>query len=50
MRPHGSIQAVRMCHGIHTDHILWCFDNPTGLRCENLLVNVVPELLSWLIV
>jgi hypothetical protein len=46
MKPHGSIQVVRMWCKIHTNTVLRCFDNPDELNCENLLVGVVPELSS----
>jgi hypothetical protein len=36
--------------GMRTDPVLRCFDNPEGLRCGYLLVNIVPELSSWLTV
>jgi hypothetical protein len=48
MKPHVSIRAVRMWCNICIDPVLRCFDNLEGLRCGNLLVGVVPELLSWL--
>jgi hypothetical protein len=35
---------------IHTDIILRCFVNPEGLSYGDLLVGVVPELVSWLMV
>jgi hypothetical protein len=50
MKPHGSIRVVRMWCRIRTDPILRCFDNSEGLSCGDLLVGVVPELLSWLTV
>jgi hypothetical protein len=50
MKLHGSICVVKMWCGIRTNPVLRCFDNPEGLSCENLLVDVVPELVSWLIV
>jgi hypothetical protein len=50
MKPHGSIRVVRMWHGIRTNPILKCFDNPEGLSCGDLLVGMVPELVSWLMV
>jgi hypothetical protein len=45
MKPHGSVQIVRMWCGIRTDSILRCFDNPNGLNYGDLLVGIVPELL-----
>jgi hypothetical protein len=50
MKAQGSIQAVRMWCGICTDPVLKCFDNSEGLSCMDFLVNIVPELWSWLIV
>jgi hypothetical protein len=50
MKPHGSIQVVRMWCGKCTDHVLMCFVNPEGLSCGDLLVSVVVELMSWLTV
>jgi hypothetical protein len=46
MKPHSSIQVVRMWHRVCTDHVLRCFDNPEGLNYGNLLVGVVHELSS----
>jgi hypothetical protein len=48
MKPHGSVQVVRMWCDICTDPVLRCFDNPGRLSYGNLLVGVVPELSSWL--
>jgi hypothetical protein len=50
MKPHGSVWVVRMWCGIHTDPVLRCFDNPEGLSYWDLLVVMVPELLSSLTV
>jgi hypothetical protein len=36
--------------GEHNDPILKCFINPEGLSYRDLLVGVVPELVSWLTV
>jgi hypothetical protein len=33
---------------MHTDPVLWCFDNPEGLSYGDLLVGVVPELANGL--
>jgi hypothetical protein len=46
MKSRNSVWVVRMWHDICTDPILRCFDNPKGLSCGNLVVGVVPELLS----
>jgi hypothetical protein len=46
MKSHGSIQVVRMWCRIHTDPVLRCFITPKGLNCVDLLVGVVPELMS----
>jgi hypothetical protein len=48
MKPHGSVQVVRMWCGICTNPILRCFDILEALSCRNLLVSMVPELLNWL--
>jgi hypothetical protein len=50
MKFHCSIQVVRMWCGIHTDPILRCFMNSEGLNCLDLLVSMVPKLVSWLTV
>jgi hypothetical protein len=50
MKPRGSIRVVKMWHGICTDPLLRCFDNPEGLSCGNLVVSMVPVLSSWLTV
>jgi hypothetical protein len=34
--------------GIHTDPILRCFVNSEGMKYEDLLEGMVPELASWL--
>jgi hypothetical protein len=48
MKPHGSVQVVRMWCGMRTDPILRCFDNLEGLSYGDLQVGGVPELSSWL--
>jgi hypothetical protein len=48
IKPHGSVRIVRMWCGMHTNPVLWCFDNPDGLSCEDFLVDVVPELANGL--
>jgi hypothetical protein len=50
MKSHGSVRVVRMWCGIHTNPILWCFMDPKGLNYRDMLIDVVPELVSWLIV
>jgi hypothetical protein len=50
MKPHSSIQVVRIWCGERTNPVLMCFINPEGLSCGDLLVGVVPELVSWLAV
>jgi hypothetical protein len=32
MKPHGSVRVVRKWHGLCTDHIFMCFDDPKGLN------------------
>jgi hypothetical protein len=50
MKSHGSIWVVRMWCEIHTDLVLRCFVDPEVLSCGDLLVTVVPKLISWLTV
>jgi hypothetical protein len=50
MKSHGSVWVVRMWCGERTDPVLRCFVNPEGLSCVDLLVGMVPELMSWLTV
>jgi hypothetical protein len=50
MKPHNSVQVVKVWCDICTDPNLRCFDNSEGLSCGNLLVVMVPELVSWLAV
>jgi hypothetical protein len=47
-KPHSSICVVRMWCSIHTNPVLWHFDNPEG--CGDLLDSIVPEPSSWLMV
>jgi hypothetical protein len=46
MKPHDSIQIVRMWCGIRTTPVLRRFDDLEGLSCGDLLVGVVLELSS----
>jgi hypothetical protein len=46
MKPHGSVRVVRLWCDMRTDPVLRCFNNPKGLSYRDLLVDVVPELLS----
>jgi hypothetical protein len=46
MKSHGSVQVVRMWCVIHTDPALRCFVNPERLNYRDVLVHVVPELMS----
>jgi hypothetical protein len=48
MKSHSSVWVVRMWHEICTDPVLRCFVDLEGLSCGDLLVDVVPELMSWL--
>jgi hypothetical protein len=48
MKPHGSIQVVRIWCDMRTDPVLGCFDNIEGLNCGDLLVGLVPELANGL--
>jgi hypothetical protein len=50
MKSHSSMRVVRMWCIIHTDLILRCFVNLEGLSSKDLLVGVVPELVSRLTV
>jgi hypothetical protein len=46
MKPHDSVWVVRMWCGMCTDPIHRCFDNPEELNYGDLLVGIVPKLLS----
>jgi hypothetical protein len=46
MKPLSSVWVVRMWCGVHTDPVLRYFDDPEGLNCGDMLIDVVPELLS----
>jgi hypothetical protein len=46
MKSHCSIRVVKMWYGIHTDPVLRCFVDPKGLNYGDLLVGMVPELVS----
>jgi hypothetical protein len=50
MKSHGSVRVVRMWCGIHTDPIIRCFVDPEGLNYGDLLISVVPGLMSSLTV
>jgi hypothetical protein len=50
MKSHSSVRVVRMWCGIHTDPILRCFVDPEGLNYGDLLIGVVPGLMSCLTV
>jgi hypothetical protein len=50
MKSHCSIRVVKMWCGIHTDPVLRCFVDPKGLNYGDMLVGMVPELVSWLTV
>jgi hypothetical protein len=50
MKPHNSVQVVRMRCGELTDPIIKCFVNPEGMSYGDLQVGVVPELTRWLAV
>jgi hypothetical protein len=50
MKSHGPVRVITMWCRIHIDRILRCFINPEGLSCRDLLVSMVPELVSWLTV
>jgi hypothetical protein len=50
MKPHGSVRVIRIWCGECTDPVLRCFINLEGLSCGELLVGVVPKLVSWLTV
>jgi hypothetical protein len=43
-------ELSEMWCGFHTNPILRRFMNPEGLNYGDLLVSVVPELMSWLTV
>jgi hypothetical protein len=46
MKPHSSIRVVRMWCDEHTNPIVRCFINPEVLSSGDLLVGVIPELMS----
>jgi hypothetical protein len=46
MKSHVSVWVVRTWCRIHTDPVLMCFVNPKGLNYGDLLVGVVPKLVS----
>jgi hypothetical protein len=48
MKSPGSIWVVRKWCKICTDPILKCFVNLEGLSCRDLIVGILPELMSWL--
>jgi hypothetical protein len=50
MKPHGSVQVVIMWCGISTNPVLRYFLDSEGLNYKDLLVSVVPELVTWLTV
>jgi hypothetical protein len=50
MKSHDFIRVVKMWCRICIDPVLRCFVNPEGLSCGDLLVSVVPKLVSWLTV
>jgi hypothetical protein len=43
MKPHSSVQVVRLGCGEHTKPVLRCFVNLEGLNCRDLLVGVTHE-------
>jgi hypothetical protein len=46
MKPHGSVRAIRLECGEHTNPVLRCFVNLEGLNCGGLLVGVVHEFIE----
>jgi hypothetical protein len=46
MKSHSFVWVVRMWCGIHTDPVVMCFINQKELSCGDLLVSMVPELMS----
>jgi hypothetical protein len=46
MKSHGSFWVVRMWCEIHTDNVRRCFMDAEGLNYGDLLVGLVPELMS----
>jgi hypothetical protein len=50
MKSHASVRVDRTWCGERTDPVLRCFVDPEGLSYEDLLVGVVPKLMSWLMV
>jgi hypothetical protein len=48
MKSHGSVRVVVMWCGIHTDPILRCFIDSEELSYGNMLISMVPKLVSRL--
>jgi hypothetical protein len=50
MKSYSSIQVVRMWCGSHINPVLRCFVDAEGQNYGDLLVDMAPELMSWLTV
>jgi hypothetical protein len=50
MKSHDFVRVLKMWYEIHTNPVLRCFMDPEGLNYGDLLVGVVPKLVSWLTV
>jgi hypothetical protein len=50
MKSHDFVRVLKMWYGIRTNPVLRCFMDPEGLNYGDLLVGVVPKLVSWLTV
>jgi hypothetical protein len=50
MKSHGSVWVVIMLCRISIDPVIRCYVDPEGLNYGDLIVNVLPELMSWLTV
>jgi hypothetical protein len=46
MKPHGFVRVGRMWCGMRTDPVLRCLNNLEGLSYKDMLVGIVPEVLS----
>jgi hypothetical protein len=50
MKSRGSVWVVRMWCRISINPVIRCYVDLEGLNYRNLVVGVLPELMSWLTV
>jgi hypothetical protein len=50
MKSRGSVWVIRMWCRISINPVIRCYVDPEGLNYGNLVVGVLPELMSWLTV